>query len=223
MASTSGRKKTALIETLSEEAYRFEFFQAVRLLRLLAAEQRGDLPGNLPDDSARHAPGEGDREQSKSKPERPDYSRESGGPRFPPAWSPVGEDYSPSEEIVRFRAHVSHSFPPSEIVSFHLPPKSGESEAARPPEMVISFLGMIGPQGVLPQHYTQLVIDRVRRKDHALRDFLDIFHHRLVSLFYRAWEKYRVAIGYERAHYRASTDSDLFLECLYAVVGLRTG
>jgi hypothetical protein len=49
--------------------------------------------------------------------------------------------------------------------------------------MVISFLGLTGPQGVLPQHYTQLLIDRVRRKDFALRDYFDIFHHRMVSLF----------------------------------------
>jgi hypothetical protein len=59
----------------------------------------------------------------------------SGRPPAAPAWQPsrrtaragesarypVGEDYSPGEEMVRFHSHVSHSFPPSEIVSFTVP------------------------------------------------------------------------------------------------------
>ena len=32
----------------------------------------------------------------------------------------------------------------------------------------------------------------------ALRDWLDLFNHRIVSLFYRAWEKYRFYLPYER-------------------------
>jgi type VI secretion system protein ImpH len=48
-----------------------------------------------------------------------------------------------------------------------------------------------GPSGVLPYNYTELVIDRLRNKDRALAEFLDIFHHRMISLFYQAWEKYR--------------------------------
>jgi type VI secretion system protein ImpH len=231
MASPSGRKKTSLIEMLSEEAYRFEFFQAVRLLRLLAMERQvGPSGEELGVETWESDPERGEGQllsaevaDATDPPRSPEGSRTSGGPRRPAYSSPVGEDHSPQDEIVRFRTHVSHSFPPGEIVSFRQPDKLGESKVGRPPEMVISFLGLVGPQGVLPRHYTQLVIDRVRRKDHALRDFLDIFHHRLISLFYRAWEKYRVAIGYERAHYRTAEDSDLFLECLYAIVGLRTG
>ena len=41
-------------------------------------------------------------------------------------------------------------------------------------------------------------IERLRSRDTALRDFLDIFNHRMISLFYQAWEKYRFAIAYER-------------------------
>ena len=66
-------------------------------------------------------------------------------------------------------------------------------------EMIVTFLGLTGPSGVLPRHYTELLIERVRDKDYSLRDFLDLFNHRLISLFYRAWEKYRLPIGYERS------------------------
>jgi type VI secretion system protein ImpH len=185
MASPSGRTSTSLIDKLSTEAYRFEFFQAVRLLRLWAVEQ-------------------GERDPQRTR-------------------HPVGEDYAPQDEIVRFRAHVSHSFPSGELVSFGARRQPTDQQESAPFEMIVSFMGLTGPQGVLPRHYTQLLIDRARHKDFALRDFLDIFHHRLVSLFYRAWEKYRVAIRYERARYGQAGGTELFLQCLYCLVGLGTG
>ena len=45
----------------------------------------------------------------------------------------------------------------------------------------------------MPRHYTELLLQRIREKDFSLRDFLDLFNHRLTSLFYRAWEKYSLA------------------------------
>ncbi len=105
----------------------------------------------------------------------------------------VGQDAAPSDEVVRFRAHQSVEFPASEIHAFEEP---REDEPAR---MTVTFLGMTGSSGALPRTYTELVLARVRQKDTTFRDFLDLFNHRLTSLFYRAWEKYRFWIGYERA------------------------
>jgi type VI secretion system protein ImpH len=89
--------------------------------------------------------------------------------------------------------------------------------------MTTSFLGLTGPQGVLPQHYTALLIERVRGKDYALRDFLDIFNHRALSLFYRAWQKYRFPFAYEDTGVRAAGEEDLFTQGLYCLLGLGTG
>ena len=69
--------------------------------------------------------------------------------------------------------------------------------------------------GVLPTHYTELVLDRVRHRDTALWAFLDIFTHRAVSMFHRAWAKYRFPIGYERG-------SDPFTGFLFDFAGLGT-
>ena len=105
----------------------------------------------------------------------------------------VGQDSPPSEEIVRFRAHQSLQFPASEIYAFEEPKEDA------PARMTVTFMGMTGSSGVLPRPYTELVLARARQKDTTFRSFMDLFNHRLISLFYRAWEKYRFWLGYERA------------------------
>ena len=97
----------------------------------------------------------------------------------------------PASEAVRFRAHASTVFPASEIQSL----RDADGERA---DMEVNFMGLFGPLGVLPLYYTELIAERARLRDTALIDFLDIFNHRMISLFYRAWEKYRFPIAYER-------------------------
>jgi len=58
-----------------------------------------------------------------------------------------------------------------------------------PPEVVTAFWADRS-SGVLPP-ITPRWYRGVRAKDYALRDFLDLFNHRVISLFYRAWQKYR--------------------------------
>src|SRR5690606_8343348 len=96
----------------------------------------------------------------------------------------VGRFVDPSREVVRFGAHRGIGFPASEIQTL-------EADGDRPLRMRVNFMGLIGPMGVLPHHYTLLASERSRTKDSAYGEFLDLFHHRLISLFYRAWEKSR--------------------------------
>jgi type VI secretion system protein ImpH len=65
--------------------------------------------------------------------------------------------------------------------------------------MTVNFLGLTGPQGALPLAYSLHVAERVRAGDHALKDFLGIFDHRLLSLFYRAWVKTHVGVAHGEA------------------------
>lgn len=139
---------------------------------------------------------------------------------------PIGGDAPPGREVLRFRALPALTFPAGSISSIRVPPAApagpGKPAPPKPVEMTVAFLGLIGPSGVLPQHYTALVIERShsKHKDYSLRDFLDLFNHRAISLFYRAWNKYRFPIGYERGQ-RTGVE-DLFTTCLYSFVGLGT-
>ncbi|HEU4628435.1 MAG TPA: type VI secretion system baseplate subunit TssG [Gemmatimonadaceae bacterium] len=112
--------------------------------------------------------------------------------RTHPDRTPVGGFGDPAAEVARFSVPPSIAFPASEIQSLTVDDEG-------PARMAVNFLGLTGPTGVLPHAYTLQVAERARLRDTALRDFLDLFHHRLVSLFYRAWEKYRFTVAHERA------------------------
>ncbi|HZU28632.1 MAG TPA: type VI secretion system baseplate subunit TssG [Bryobacteraceae bacterium] len=105
--------------------------------------------------------------------------------RIFPERAPVGHFAPPEEELVRFSVHTQTSFPASEIQFMDWP-------QGRAPVMGVNFLGLIGPSGVLPRVYSTLVLERLAVKDRTLLDFLDLFHHRLISLFYRVWRKYHI-------------------------------
>src|SRR6516162_1108012 len=65
----------------------------------------------------------------------------------------VGRPVLPRDEVVRFRAHLSLNFPPSSI--YELEKSKGRD---LPPQMTVTFLGLTGPSGVLPRHYTEMLI-----------------------------------------------------------------
>ena len=122
---------------------------------------------------------------------------------------PVGGFGDPSAEVARFSANPSVVFPPSEIQSL-------EVRDGQPPALTVNFMGLTGPQGVLPLWYTAALIEQLKSGSTSMRDFLDIFNHRSISFFYRAWQKYRFGVSYERGE-----RENFFLDLL-ALIGLGT-
>jgi type VI secretion system protein ImpH len=130
--------------------------------------------------------------------------------RLRPEREAVGREADPSREVVRFRSDISFVFPPGDVRSMDEPEGDG------PEEMTVNFMGIASPGsfGSLPTPYTEELRRLEREKNPAMREFFDLFNHRLISLFYRAWERARIAVLYELGVKNA------FESALRAVIGM---
>ena len=108
------------------------------------------------------------------------------------------------------------AFPPSAVHDIERMRDSRE-----PARVTVAFLGLTGTQGVLPFCYTEWMLERAAAKDDTLAAFLDLFNHRLVSLFYRAWEKHRPPVLYELGAARDQRP-DAFTHSLFDLIGMGT-
>ncbi len=130
--------------------------------------------------------------------------------RLVPSKKRLGETLDPREEPVRFSVKPGLSFPPSDISNLR------QDDADGPVTMEVRFMGLIGPSGVLPHWFNDLASARMQAKDSAFVDFLDIFHHRLITLFYLAWKRYDFAVNYK------SGANDSLSWYLLSLIGLGT-
>jgi type VI secretion system protein ImpH len=122
------------------------------------------------------------------------------------------EGVDPRDELVLFRQYVGFDFAPGDV-EFLVPPRHDREPAT----MSVNVLGLTGALGPLPHHLTDLLLERTGRGDRAMRDFLDIFNHRLISLLYRARSKYRPALATKGPH------KSRVAGVLYSILGLGTG
>lgn len=241
------RSHPSVADLLFEEPYRFDFFQAVRLLDRLRAGVPVGHDGPPRREVVRFAgrpslkfppstivdleilePGPG-RPEPLPPPEPP-------APAAPPApappvpappaatapeaaaveptdetgdWEPVVESEpgpdasSGTEPPVPAELQSPVPAPPAVVPVAIPPPKPtlGQIGAASPfpPRMTTAFMGLIGAAGALPNVYNEALIGPEGRKRVGAVAFFDLFHHRLVSLFYRAWEKYHLPALWERS------------------------
>lgn len=215
MAASRRRQSLSVVQQLQETPYRFEFFQAVRTL-----ERSVLLTGQ-------------DNAGAQAKVAFATEQLASGAP--------------PGRELLRFYAQSSLSFIAADVLklsSRELNSESGdlqgksagmapgaleqptahrrEQELQKQWCMEVGFGGLIGSQGVMPYYMTEVVQRELKEKNAALKDFLDIFHHRNISLFYRAWHKYQLPVNYESARLRNTRDLDAFSQALASVAGLGT-
>ena len=159
MAGKDGNKNVdlELIALLSQEPYRFGFFEALRQLECLHADH----------------------------------------PR-------LGQSMRPVDDAIRLGQTPSLRFAPSTLSAFELADLEGENSdpAGKNIEydrLSVYFFGLFGPNGPLPLHLTEFARNRVRNaRDSAMVDFTNLFHHRLLSLFYRAWANKEPTVQLDR-------------------------
>jgi type VI secretion system protein ImpH len=121
-------------------------------------------------------------------------------------------------EGLRFRTPASLAFPSADVTDL------AETKGA-PPPVTVSVMGLTGPSGVLPRHYSETVMQSVRARARGLHDFLDLLGHRFVAAFARAGVKYRPARAIEiapAASAEGGTPADPVSQTLLSVVGYGT-
>lgn len=110
----------------------------------------------------------------------------------------VGQLGPAEEEIVRFRTDPSLTFPNRDIQEVRkIDPQPGRrTRIPSTYEITANFLGLLGTVSPLPAFYSEQVLQHDEAES-ARRGLFDLFHHRLLSLFYRAGLKYRYQFGFQ--------------------------
>ncbi len=121
----------------------------------------------------------------------------------------TGQASKPSEDPIRFTQEPYTFFAPATLGALEF---DGSSQY---PRLSQRFIGMFGPNGPLPLHLTEYARDRSRHhRDQSLTRFVDMFHHRIVSLFYAAWSQAQPAVQFDRP------DEDRFSMYIGSLFGL---
>lgn len=119
----------------------------------------------------------------------------------------LGQASRPGQEALRLGQEPELDFAPAALARLDL--------AGARPRLGVRFFGLLGPQGPMPLVFTEYVRDRARNHaDPTLARFLDVFHHRLLTLFYRAWAHTQPVVQQDRP------GDDRYAAWLGAAIGL---
>ncbi len=109
-----------------------------------------------------------------------------------PALPRIGCSARPADDAVRLGQPPSPLFAASTLAAF-------ERRDGRPPRLSTHAFGLFGPNGPLPGHVTEHAHERLHNAgDATFARFADLFHHRMLSLFFRAWATSQPAVDMDR-------------------------
>lgn len=119
----------------------------------------------------------------------------------------IGDTASRLDEYVALGEQAFLDFPASTIA------EAGRDGQGRL-RLFVKFLGLLGPQGALPLATTEESYHWQIARDDAFPRFLDIFNHRFLQLFYRAWADSRPIAQHDRP------DLDRFAAYIGSMIGV---
>jgi type VI secretion system protein ImpH len=121
----------------------------------------------------------------------------------------LGRSARAAEDSIRLRQEPSMAFAPRTLAAFRA------GGGGKPAQLDQFFFGLFGPNGPLPLHLTEFAHDRkLQSRDATFSRFGDIFHHRMLSFFYRAWADARPTVNFDRP------EEDRIAKYVGAVFGL---
>ncbi|MHC4362564.1 MAG: type VI secretion system baseplate subunit TssG [Planctomycetota bacterium] len=121
----------------------------------------------------------------------------------------LGASLRPVDDPIRLAQEPAMTFEAASLTAFE-PGTDG-----KPHRLMVRLLGLLGPNGPLPLHLTEYALERKRdHGDRTFARFLDVFHHRMLSLFYRAWANNEPTVSFDRP------EADRFADYVGSLVGL---
>jgi type VI secretion system protein ImpH len=103
----------------------------------------------------------------------------------------VGDSSHIHADIIRFKQNISLKFYATDIAECNVNKNKIE--------ITTNFLGLFGANGPMPQIFTEYIYQQIRNnKNIALAEFFDMFHHRMISFFYKSWALSRQQLSYEK-------------------------
>jgi type VI secretion system protein ImpH len=132
--------------------------------------------------------------------------------RMFPSAAHIGHTGPVGDERIRLRATPVLTFASSDVSAVE---QRRFADGVERVEIDSAFLGLYGPVSPMPAHFVEdLALSVHQGGPQPVREFLDVIHHRLYSLVYRAWAKYRQSVGYSRG------GQDRFTRRMFCAVGL---
>ena len=105
----------------------------------------------------------------------------------------LGKSLHAADDLVRFCQDGSLAFPPTAIARFE------RREGGAPPRLFQHFFGLLGCNGPMPLRFAEYVHGREKQdRDPTWARFLDMFNHRMLCLFYRAWAASQQTVSFDR-------------------------
>jgi type VI secretion system protein ImpH len=119
----------------------------------------------------------------------------------------IGDSAARREEFVQLGQDPFMDFPASNLARV----VHSDNKAL---QVFVKYLGLLGPQGALPLAITEESYHYLLAQDDSFPRFLDVFNHRFIQLFFRAWADSRPIVQHDRP------EADRFVAYIGSAIGV---
>lgn len=96
-----------------------------------------------------------------------------------------------AQELIRFRTDSHLRFPQNNVSAIEY------SEISKKITLIINFMSLLGGSGILPLHYTELLVKQQRFNNYDLIDLIDTLQQQSIWYYCQAFEQSRIYLFHE--------------------------